>query len=75
MWLKSGHVHGVSSFQWEQLQVKVCRFFGWGVWFGAKLTHNEHICKISSKCEKVLNVMRCLTGSGGRASRSAIKKN
>ncbi len=38
-------------------QVKVFRFSG--VWFDAKLTWNEHICKTNSKCKKVLNVMRC----------------
>ena len=37
-------------------QVKVIRFLG--VWFDTKLTWNEHIHKINTKCK-----MRCLTGS------------
>ena len=52
-------------------KVKVFRFLG--VWFDEKLTWNEHIDKITTKCKKTLNVMRCLTGSEWGASRSAIK--
>ena len=41
-------------------QVKVFRFLG--VWFDEKLTWKEDIHKITTKCKKILNVMRCLTG-------------
>ncbi len=40
----------------EQVKVFKCL----GVWFDAKLTWNEHIGKIDTKCKKILNVMRCL---------------
>ncbi len=38
----------------EQVKVKFL-----GVWFDAKLTGNEHIQKIDTKCITILN-MRCL---------------
>ncbi len=52
-------------------QVKVFKFLG--VWFDAKLTWNEHIEKIDTKCKKILNVMRCLRGSEWGASTAAMK--
>ena len=52
-------------------QVKVITFLG--VWFDTKLKWNEHIHKINSKCKRILNVMRCLTGSEWGASRAALK--
>lgn len=52
-------------------QVKVFKFLG--LWFDSKLNWNEHINKILSKCKKVVNVMRCLSGSEWGASREALK--
>ncbi|XDV52299.1 hypothetical protein PO909_021042 [Leuciscus waleckii] len=44
-----------------------------GMWFDDKLTWNEHIRRINTKCKKIINVMRCLTGSEWGASRAASK--
>ena len=52
-------------------RVKEFRFLG--VWFDEKLTWNEHINRVQAKCKKILNVMRCLTGSEWGASRPALK--
>ncbi len=52
----------------EQVKVKFL-----GVWFDAKLTWNEHIQKIETKLQNILNVMRCLRGSEGGASRAPMK--
>ncbi len=43
------------------------------MWFDAKLIWTEHINNILNKCKKVLNVMRCLSGSEWGASRGAMK--
>lgn len=51
-------------------RVKDFRFLG--VWFDEKLTWNVLI-KVHAKCKKILNVMRCLTGSEWGARMSALK--
>ncbi len=44
-----------------------------GVIFDSRLTWADHIKKIEGKCNKVINVMRCLTGREWGASCSALK--
>lgn len=52
-------------------RVSVFRFLG--VLFDSKLTWGEHITKIMGKCQKVLNVMRCLSGTTWGAGFMALK--
>lgn len=42
----------------ELERVKVFKFLG--VHFDERLTWKTHICKVVSKCEKIINVLRCL---------------
>lgn len=44
-----------------------------GVMFDSKLTWGEHINKIIGQCQKVLNVIRCLSGTNWGASFIASK--
>lgn len=41
-------------------RVKVFKFLG--IYFDVKLIWTEHINKIVEKCQKVLNIMRCISG-------------
>lgn len=34
-----------------------------GMWLDTRLTCNDHINQIVNKCKKVLNIMRCLSGT------------
>lgn len=52
-------------------RVKVFRFLG--IIFDEKLVWNEHIKKIVGKCQKVLNIMRGLSGVEWGASFSSLK--
>ena len=44
-----------------------------GLWFDESITWNVHVQKISDKCKKVLNVMRCLVGNEWGAERTSLK--
>uniref|UniRef100_A0A671NGH4 alpha-mannosidase n=1 Tax=Sinocyclocheilus anshuiensis TaxID=1608454 RepID=A0A671NGH4_9TELE len=52
-------------------RVKVFKFLG--IYFDAKLSWAEHINKIVEKCQKVLNIMRCVSGVEWGASFSSLK--
>lgn len=41
-------------------RVKVFKFLG--VWLDEKLTNRTHVEKMVGKCEKIINIMRCLSG-------------
>ena len=51
-------------------RVEVARYLG--LWFDRRLTWKAHIDKLETKCKRVLNVMRCLTGMEWGASRSSL---
>jgi len=42
-------------------RVSKIRFLG--IWFDSRLTWKEHIEKIEQKCKRVLNIMRCVSGT------------
>lgn len=52
-------------------QVLSIRFLG--VWMDHKLTYGEHIQRVTTKCKKAINVMRCLVGSSWGASMGALR--
>ncbi len=52
-------------------RVNVFRFLG--ILFDSKLTWDEHIKKVMEKCQKVINIIRCLSGVERRASLSSLK--
>lgn len=52
-------------------QVSVVRFLG--VWFDEKLTWGQHIGKVKTKCKKINNLLRCLSGQDWGASRTALR--
>lgn len=55
----------------EQLEkVKVFKFLG--IWMDERLTYRAHVEKIGVRCEKVINVMRCLTGCTWGADRNTM---
>lgn len=51
---------------------KVTIFKFLGVWFDQGLTYKVHICKMIDKCNKVINILRCLAGSTWGAGRQAM---
>ena len=51
-------------------RVKEFKFLG--LWLDERLTWNHHIGKISVKCEKVINILRSLSGSGWGAERDTL---
>lgn len=51
-------------------RVKTLTFLG--VWLEEKITWREHIKRVVAKCEKVINVLRCLVGTDWGASRETL---
>lgn len=52
-------------------QVNSFRFLG--IIFDSKLNWTDHVRKVEEKCKKILNIMRCLTGSEWGASQRALR--
>lgn len=51
-------------------RVKEFKFLG--LWMDERLTWNHHISKVISKCEKVINILRSLSGSDWGAERDTL---
>ena len=51
-------------------RVKEFKFLG--LWMDERLTWKSHIEKIVFKCEKVINILRCLAGSDWGADRDTL---
>lgn len=51
-------------------RVKEFKFLG--VWMDERVTWNCHINKVASNCEKVMNILRSLAGSGWGAERDTL---
>ena len=51
-------------------KVRVFKFLG--VWVDEKLTYKEHVCRMVSKCGKVINILRCLVGCSWGADRNLM---
>uniref|UniRef100_A0A673MAK6 Uncharacterized LOC107721237 n=1 Tax=Sinocyclocheilus rhinocerous TaxID=307959 RepID=A0A673MAK6_9TELE len=52
-------------------RVRVFKFLG--IYFDSKLTWVDHINKVIEKCQKVLNIMRCVSGVAWGASFLSLK--
>ncbi len=86
LWKRGRNINQITGRIQEAIEVVEKLSYAWGFrfsvdktktirvqWFDAKLTCNEHIEKIDTKCKKILNVMRCLRRSEWGASRAAMK--
>lgn len=51
-------------------RVEVVRYLG--LWFDTKLTWRIHVKKVETKCKKVINVIRCLSGLDWGADRTSL---
>lgn len=51
-------------------RVEVVRYLG--LWFDKKLTWRIHIKKVETKCKRVINVIRCLSGLDWGANRASL---
>lgn len=51
-------------------RVEVVRYLG--LWFDTKLTWRVHVKKVETKCKKVMNVIRCLSGLNWGADRASL---
>ena len=52
---------------------RVSEFRFLGVIFDSRMTWAEHIKKVTDKCKKILNVMRCITGAKWGADMSSLR--